>query len=88
MVFSTMTTAPSMISPKSTAPRLIRLPDTRPCTMPVMANRKESGMARETMIAARTLPSSKRSTTMTSTAPSTRFFSTVAMVRSTNSVRS
>ena len=40
------------------------------------------------MSAARMLPSIKNSTTMTSRAPSRRFFSTVSMVRSTSSVRS
>ncbi len=34
--FSMMITAPSTMSPKSSAPRLIRLPDTPPRTMPVM----------------------------------------------------
>ncbi|MET0813890.1 MAG: hypothetical protein ABWX88_01735 [Pseudoxanthomonas sp.] len=38
--------------------------------------------------AARKLPSSRNNTTITSNAPSTRFFETVAMVRSTSAVRS
>ena len=64
--FSTMMTAPSTISPKSSAPRLIRLPETRFCTMPVMVSSIESGMIAAVMSAARKLPSSRNSTTMTS----------------------
>ena len=56
--------------------------------MPVMAKRNESGMADDTMSAARQLPSRNSSTATTRTAPSKRFVSTVAMVRSTSVVRS
>ena len=79
-MFSTMTTAPSMMRPKSTAPRLIRFPEMPNCLMPVRAKRNDRGMAQATMSAARQLPSRSRSTTITSTAPSDRFFSTVPMV--------
>ena len=68
-IFSTITTAPSMISPKSMAPRLIRFPVMRQATMPDMANRKESGMASETINAARILPSNSNRMKATRTAP-------------------
>jgi hypothetical protein len=42
--FSTMMTAPSMMMPKSIAPRLMRLALTLFSTMPVMANSMDSGM--------------------------------------------
>ena len=83
-----MITAPSTIRPKSSAPRLIRLPDTRLWTMPVIVSSIENGIIAAVISAARMLPSSRKSTKITSSAPSTRFFSTVAMARSTNSVRS
>jgi hypothetical protein len=86
--FSTMITAPSTISPKSSAPRLIRLADVRDCTMPVNVISMASGITAAVSSAARTLPSSANSTTTTSSAPSTRFFSTVASVLSTSVVRS
>ena len=43
--FSTMMTAPSTIRPKSIAPRLIRLPLMRVCTMPMAVISIESGIA-------------------------------------------
>ena len=86
--FSMMMTAPSTIRPKSSAPRLIRLPDTPPRTMPVSVNSIASGITAAVVSAARTLPSSRNSTAMTSSAPSTRFFATVRIVRSTSVVRS
>ena len=86
--FSMMMTAPSTIRPKSSAPRLIRLPDTPPRTMPVRVNSIDSGITAAVISAARTLPSSRNSTTTTRIAPSTRFLATVRMVRSTSEVRS
>ena len=59
-MFSTMTTAPSMIRPKSIAPRLIRFPEMPKRAMPVSAKRNESGMAEATMSAARQLPSRRQ----------------------------
>ena len=86
--FSTIMTAPSTIRPKSSAPRLIRLPETRLATMPVMVINIASGITIAVMIAARMLPSSRNKTTTTSRAPSTRLVSTVLIVRSTSSVLS
>ena len=82
-----MITAPSTISPKSSAPRLIRLPEVRVATMPLMVMSMDNGITNAVISAARRLPSSANSTAMTSKAPSTRFFSTVAMVLSTRSTR-
>jgi hypothetical protein len=87
MQFSTMITAPSTISPKSSAPRLIRLALTLVCTMLVISISIDSGITIAVSSAARTLPSISSSTTRTRMAPSSRFFCTVAMVRFTRSVR-
>ena len=77
-----------MMSPKSIAPKLIRLPETWPCTMPVMAMSSDNGIASATMSAARQLPSMMSSTTTTRIAPSNKLVSTVRIVRSTSTVRS
>ena len=86
--FSTMMTAPSTMMPKSIAPRLIRLALTRVSTMPVIVNSIASGITQAVTIAARMFPRTRNSTAITSSAPSTRFFSTVSMVASTRRVRS
>ena len=79
-----MMTAPSTIRPKSSAPRLIRLPDTRRAFIPDAVISIVIGMTAAVMSAARMLPSSRNRTTMTSNAPSVRFFSTVAIVALTS----
>ena len=86
--FSTMMTAPSTIRPKSKAPRLMRLPETLFSTIPVIIRRKDSGITAAVMSAARKLPRRTNRTTITSSAPSARFFSTVDTVASTSSERS
>src|SRR5690606_29704083 len=83
-----MITAPSTIRPKSNAPRLIRLPETPPRTMPKTVKSIANGITAAVISDALKFPSSRNSTTMTSRAPSTRFLDTVAMVRSTSAVRS
>ena len=83
-----MITAPSTIRPKSSAPRLIRLAETRFSTMPVMVSSIVSGITAAVISAARRLPSNPNNTTTTSNAPSSKFLRTVAMARSTRSVRS
>ena len=83
-----MITAPSTMRPKSSAPRLMRLPETREPTMPVIVHSIAIGMTAAVTSAARTLPSSANSTAMTSNAPSTRLRVTVAIVASTSEVRS
>ena len=80
-----MMTAPSTMMPKSSAPRLMRFaadPCSRPC--PSWSCSIESGMTSAVMSAARKLPRNRKRMTMTRSAPSTRFFSTVAMVASTS----
>ncbi len=75
--------------PKSSAPRLIRLALTFGLpTMPVKVNSIDSGITRAVISAARMLPRNRNSTAITSTAPSSRFFLTVAMALSTSTVRS
>ena len=74
--------------PKSMAPRLIRLALILFSTMPVMVKSIDSGMTQAVTKAARKLPRIRNSTTTTSSAPSSRFFSTVRTVASTSLVRS
>ena len=87
-VFSITTTAPSTIRPKSSAPRLIRLPLIPNLRMAMAAIRNDSGMTSAVIRAARKLPSAKNSTAMTSSAPTVRLCSTVRIVASTSRVRS
>ena len=56
-------------------------------TIPVTARRKERGIDRETIRAARKFPNRRSRTTTTMTAPSVRLLRTVAIVRSTKSAR-
>ncbi|MNC15728.1 hypothetical protein D3C75_635530 [compost metagenome] len=88
MAFSTITTAPSTMMPKSSAPRLIRLALTLLLNMPVKVNNIDNGMTMAVISAARMLPRNRNNTAMTRMAPSTRFFFTVAMAFSTRLVRS
>ena len=88
MAFSTITTAPSTIMPKSSAPRLIRLALTLLVNMPVKVNSIASGITIAVISAARMLPKNRNNTATTSSAPSKRFFFTVAMAFSTRLVRS
>ena len=83
-----MMTAPSTIRPKSSAPRLIRFADTPNRSIPNPVSIIVTGMTAAAISAARILPSSRNSTTMTSSAPSVRFFATVRIVESTRAVRS
>ncbi|CUS43731.1 Predicted cell-wall-anchored protein SasA (LPXTG motif) [hydrothermal vent metagenome] len=86
--FSMMMTAPSTMSPKSSAPRLIRLPGTPNARMPIAIIRNENGMTSTAMIAARQLPSSRNRAAATSSAPSVRLRSTVETVALTSLARS
>ncbi len=54
----------------------------------LLGNFRASLVTAAVISAARTLPSSRNSTAITSSAPSIRFYATVAMVRSTSAVRS
>ena len=83
-----MITAPSTISPKSSAPRLIRLADTPSRSMPKPVSSIVTGITAAAISAARKLPSSRNSTTMTRSAPSLRLRATVRIVELTSAVRS
>ena len=83
-----MITAPSTIKPKSNAPRLIKLADTPACAIPVIVINMEIGITAAVMRAARKFPSRINNTTITKSAPSTRFLVTVAIALSTNVVLS
>lgn len=82
--FSTMMTAPSMIRPKSSAPRLIRLPEMCKEFMPIALNSRDRGMTMAAITAARQLPSKANRMTTTSTAPSVRLRATVVTVATTS----
>ena len=84
MMFSTITTAPSTMIPKSMAPRLSRFALIRPCTMPEVARSIESGITSATMSAPARLPSSSSRSAITSAAPVTRFVRTVSSVAFTS----
>ena len=87
-MFSTMTTEPSTIRPKSSAPKLMRFPEMPVRTMPTKAASIERGIASDTMRPPLRLPRRNRRTATTSKPPSTRFFLTVSIVLRTRSVRS
>ena len=77
MKFSIITTAPSTIRPKSIAPRLIRFAETPKSRIPKKATSMESGMTEATISDARTSRRKKKSTAITRSEPSRRFFVTV-----------
>ena len=83
-----MTTDPSTNNPKSMAPRLIRLPESPACIMPVKAISMARGMAEATISPARRSPRKRNSTAMTSRPPSSRLLRTVVMTLDTKIVRS
>ena len=87
MQFSTMTTAPSMMMPKSSAPRLIKLALILLPAIPEMVNSMDNGMTIAAITAARKFPRNTNRTIMTSKAPRTRFSVTVSIVASTRVVR-
>ena len=81
-------TAPSMISPKSSAPKLIKFPETPKTFINEIANNIASGMTEATIKPARKFPSNRTRTKITINAPSIRFFETVEIALFTNFVRS
>ena len=85
---STIIMAPSTINPKSIAPRLIRFPLTPKRRIMERANNNDNGITEATTNPARQFPNNKTKTKTTIKAPSSRFFSTVLIVRSTNMERS
>src|SRR5215831_1672852 len=86
-LFSAMMMAPSTISPKSSAPRLIKLALILPCSIPVAVMSMVIGITMAVIRAARKLPSIRKSTRATSVAPRARLVATVRTVASTSSVR-
>ena len=85
---STITTALSMMMPKSTAPRDIRLADTPRAFIRMKANSRANGMTVATIRAALQLERKITSTAVTSSAPTIRFSATVDTVCRTSCVRS
>jgi hypothetical protein len=83
-----MTTAPSTKSPKSIAPRLIRLPPTPNSRMTAAAPSIAAGIASATTRPARRLPRDRSKTAITSAPPSIRFLAKVPSVASTRMARS
>ena len=79
---STIITAPSTISPKSIAPRLIRLALTPNKFINDNANNKDKGIAEATIKPALKFPKNNTSINITINAPSIRFVLTVLMARS------
>ena len=72
-------TAPSIIKPKSSAPKLIRLPLTPNKFISIIAKSIASGITDATINPALTLPKKSTRMNITISAPSSRFFSTVLM---------
>ena len=85
---STSTTAPSTRRPKSTAPRLMRLPDTPRPVIAAVAPSIATGIVSATTTPARPLPRVSSSTRHTRNPPSARLRATVRRVASTSSLRS
>ena len=87
-MLSTITTEPSTSNPKSMAPRLMRLPESPTCIIPVNAINIDSGMADATITPARRSPRKKNRTAMTRSPPSSRLLRTVRITFETKMVRS
>ena len=83
-----MTTEPSTSRPKSMAPKLMRLPESPACIMPVKAINIDRGIAEATMRPDRRSPRNRNSTAMTRSPPSRRLLRTVVMTLDTKIVRS
>ena len=85
---SSITIAPSTSRPKSMAPSDMRFPVMPIWTIPMSAIPIASGMASAAISAPRKLPSVKKRTTATRSAPSARLMPTVLSMRPMNSARS
>ena len=81
-------TAPSIIKPKSNAPKLIKFPETPKTFINEMANNIAKGMTEATIKPALKLPNNNTKTKITINAPSIKFVETVEIALSTNLVRS
>ena len=87
-MFSIMTTAPSTIMPKSSAPSESRFAGMCRRSRQMEANSSENGMVSVTISAPRTLPRKTNRITDTRMMPSVRLCITVSVVRCTRSLRS
>jgi hypothetical protein len=81
-------TAPSTMIPKSSAPKLMRLPETPSFFMKMKVPSRDKGIVTAVMRAARMFPMSRKRMMTTSAAPVTRLCSTVRIVELTSSDRS
>ena len=88
IIASTIITAPSTISPKSIAPKLIKLPLTPKSFIIEMANNNANGITEATTKPALQLPRSKTKMKTTINAPSIRLVCTVLIALSTKTVLS
>ncbi len=87
-IYSTMMTAPSIIIPKSRAPRLIRLASIPNIYIIDMVNNNARGIIEAITMADRRLPNNRSTIKNTISAPSIRFSATVADVSPISSLLS
>ena len=85
---STMITAPSMMMPKSMAPKLIKLASTPKMYISESANNKQSGITDATTNPDLKFPSNRTTTKITIKQPRMRFSVTVKVVLAISSLRS
>ena len=76
---STIITAPSTIKPKSSAPKLIKFPETPKIFIIMIAKSIANGITEATKSPARKFPRNKTKTKITIKAPSNKFLLTVPM---------
>ena len=87
-MFSTITSVPSMMIPKSIAPMESRLAATPRACRKMNEKSSASGIVSATITAARKLTRKQISTISTRIMPRSRLFSTVSVVTRTRSLRS
>ena len=87
-MYSTMITAPSIMIPKSMAPRLNKLASTPKMFIKVSAKSKQRGITEATTSPERQLPSNSTTTKTTIKQPKTKFSVTVNVVLPISSLRS
>ena len=85
---STIITAPSIIIPKSIAPKLIKLASILKIFINEMANNKQSGITEATTNPERQFPNKRTTTKITIKHPKIKFSATVKVVFPTSSLRS
>ena len=85
---STIITAPSIIIPKSIAPKLIKLASIPKIFIKEIANNKHKGITEATTKPERQFPNNKTTTKITIKQPKIRFSATVKVVFPTSSLRS